>query len=97
MYLAAALGLALAAGWWARRETGVTPNPLANASFQRLTSFDGSELDAAVSPDGRFVVFVSNREGPYDVWVTQVGTGAFTNLTKGTVPYILIDAIRNVG
>jgi Tol biopolymer transport system component len=59
------------------------PNPLANASFTRLTNFDGTERSAVVSPDGRFVAFRADREGPLDVWLAQVGTGRFTNLTKG--------------
>jgi Tol biopolymer transport system component len=102
--LAWALGGAMAgallvtAAWWQGGRSDTVPqNPLAGATFQRLTSSEASELDAAISPDGRFVVFVSNRDGPYDAWVTQVGTGALTNVTKGTIPYILNDEIRNVG
>jgi Tol biopolymer transport system component len=58
-------------------------NPLADARPVRLTDFDGEELDAAISPDGKFMVFLSNRDGPLDVFVGQIGSGAFTNLTKG--------------
>ena len=49
----------------------------------RLTDFEGEEVDAAISPDGKFMVFLSNRDGPLDVFVSQIGSGAFTNLTKG--------------
>ena len=58
-------------------------NPLADARPVRLTDFEGEELDAAISPDGKFMVFLSNRDGPLDVFVGQIGSGAFTNLTKG--------------
>ena len=58
-------------------------NPLADARPVRLTDFDGEELDAAISPDGKFVVFLSNRDGPLDVFVSQIGSEVFTNLTKG--------------
>jgi Tol biopolymer transport system component len=58
-------------------------NPLADARPVRLTDFDGEEVDAAISPDGKFMVFLSNRDGPLDVFVSQIGSGAFTNLTKG--------------
>jgi serine/threonine protein kinase/Tol biopolymer transport system component len=58
-------------------------NPLENASFSRFTNFEGTERSAAVSPDGRFVAFRSDRDGPLDVWLGQVGTGRFVNLTKG--------------
>jgi serine/threonine protein kinase/Tol biopolymer transport system component len=58
-------------------------NPLADARPVRLTDFEGEEVDAAISPDGKFMVFLSNRDGPLDVFVGQIGSGAFTNVTKG--------------
>jgi serine/threonine protein kinase len=58
-------------------------NPLADAHPVRLTDFEGEEVDAAISPDGKFIVFLSNRDGPLDVFVSQIGSGVFTNLTKG--------------
>jgi serine/threonine protein kinase/Tol biopolymer transport system component len=65
------------------RTSPSSDNPLANARFTRLTDFDGTEIDAAISPDGRFVAFVSDRDGPFDVWLGQVGSGIFRNLTLG--------------
>ncbi len=83
----AAVALLLAAGgvteWLAHRPSAAEANPLANATFTRLTDFEGVERDAAISPDGRFVAFLSNRGGPLDIWVTQVGTGSAVNLTQG--------------
>src|SRR5579871_1778240 len=70
-------------GWLARRPSQGESNPLANATFTRLTDFEGVERDAAISPDGRFVAFLSNRNGPLDIWVSQVGTGSAVNLTQG--------------
>jgi Tol biopolymer transport system component len=70
-------------GWLAHRPSAAEANPLANATFTRLTDFEGVERDAAISPDGRFVAFLSNRSGPLDIWVTQVGTGSAVNLTQG--------------
>jgi Tol biopolymer transport system component len=58
-------------------------NPLADAQAVRLTDFEGEEADAAISPDGKFVVFLSNRDGPLDVFISQIGSGVVTNLTKG--------------
>jgi Tol biopolymer transport system component len=58
-------------------------NPLDNALFTRFTNFEGTERSGVISPDGRFVAFRSDRDGPMDVWVGQVGTGRFVNLTKG--------------
>ena len=58
-------------------------NPLAGATYTRFTDWEGSELDAAISRDGKFVAFVSDRDGPFDIWLGQVGGGGFLNLTKG--------------
>ena len=74
------------AGWLGHRPPADIVNPLANAKFTRLTDFEGVERDAAISPDGRFVAFLSNRSGPLDIWVTQVGTGSAVNLTQGKAP-----------
>src|SRR5262245_33894346 len=58
-------------------------NPLADARPVHVTDFEGEEVDAAISPDGKFIVFLSNLDGPLDVFVSQLGSGVFTNLTKG--------------
>jgi len=76
-----------ALSWWGMQRIGGNANevvnPLANARFSRLTDFAGDELDAAISPDGRFAAFVSDRDGQFDVWVGQIGSGAFSNVTLG--------------
>jgi Tol biopolymer transport system component/predicted Ser/Thr protein kinase len=84
-FLAGALLLAAGGitGWLAHRPSAADASPLANAMFTRLTDFEGVERDAAISPDGRFVAFLSNRSGPLDIWVSQVGTGSAVNLTQG--------------
>jgi len=74
----------LAAAWFERRRSSrAFENPLIDAKFSRLTDFEGSELQAEISPDGKFVAFLSDRDGPFDVWLSQVGTGRFLNLTQG--------------
>ena len=70
-------------GWFARHTPEAGESPLVNATFTRLTDFEGVERDAAISPDGRFVAFLSNRGGPQDIWVGQVGAGSAVNLTQG--------------
>ena len=95
--LAGALVLAALTGigvWSWQARNSVPDNPLANAQFTRFTDFDGAENDAAISRDGRFVVFRSDRDGPMDTWVSQVGSGRFVNLTRGTRPSVLV---RNAG
>jgi Tol biopolymer transport system component len=90
--MAAVALVAGAAGWFALRPTALADDPLANAQFTRLTDFEST--DAAISRDGKFVAFRSDRDGPMDTWVSQVGTGRFLNLTHGTRASIFI---RNMG
>jgi Tol biopolymer transport system component len=59
----------------------IPPDPLANARFTRLTDWEGTEGAAAISPDGKFVAFLADRDGRFGLWVSQVGTGRFVNLT----------------
>ncbi len=72
-------------------------NPLAGARYTRFTDWEGSEFDAAISPDGKFVAFLSDRAGPFDAWVGQVGGGEFLNLTRGQFPELANPLVRNVG
>ena len=72
-------------------------NLLAEARFVRLTDFEGTEHAAVISRDGRFVAFLSDRDGPIDVWVTQPGTGRFTNLTRGSLSELVNPDIRVLG
>jgi len=63
------------------RPPAAPANPLEKAHFSRVTDFES--VEAAISPDGRFVAFISDHDGPFDVWLTQVGTGRLINLTRG--------------
>ncbi|HEX2489434.1 MAG TPA: protein kinase, partial [Blastocatellia bacterium] len=83
--------------WRIQRSDERWENPLANAHIERITDFPGAENDAAVSPDGKFILFLSNRDGPFDAWVNQIGSGAFLNLTKGRFPELAHEEVRTVG
>ncbi len=72
-----------AAVWETLRPAATLANPLEKAHFTRVTDFES--VEAAISPDGRFVAFISDHDGPFDVWLTQVGTGRAINLTQGKV------------
>src|SRR5438874_1282196 len=90
-----ALASALA-GWGVRRLNPAPDNPLSNATFTRLTNFEGDEAEAALSPDGKFAAFLSDRDGPLDVWLTPVGSGRFSNLTRDShMPGLR--PVRNLG
>src|ERR1700722_329755 len=80
--------------WEMSRPEAAPANPLEKARFTRVTDF--KSVEAAISPDGRFVAFVSDHDGPFDVWLTQVGTGRVTNLTQGKVGP-LPGPLRSVG
>jgi Tol biopolymer transport system component len=56
----------------------------AGAAPRRLTDHPGLDYDAALSPDGRFVVFTSERRGNPDLYVLEVGSSA--------QPRLLIDS-----
>jgi Tol biopolymer transport system component len=92
--LAAALAIAVL---WFQRAEYFWRSPIANARFQAVTDFDGVEQTAAVSRDGHFVAFLSDRDGQMDVWVTQVGSGQFHNLTRGTAPELVNPSVRTLG
>ena len=72
-------------------------NPLAGSTFTQLTNFDGSEIDAALSPDGRFVAFMSDRDGPFHVWLKQLSTGSLKNLTPDAPDQRNAGPLRHVG
>ncbi|HEX7981532.1 MAG TPA: hypothetical protein VF461_23170, partial [Gemmatimonadaceae bacterium] len=78
----------LAASWRARWE---------RAHIERITDFPGSEVDAAISPDGRLVSFLADRDSVFDAFVSPVGSGRFENLTHGRLPQLFNEDVRNVG
>jgi Tol biopolymer transport system component len=80
---------------WLRQTEYFWKNPIANARFLTITDFEGVGDAAALSRDGHFVAFLSNRDGQTDVWLTQVGSGEFHNLTHGSMPGLSNPLIRN--
>jgi Tol biopolymer transport system component len=95
----AAVGAALAigAGVWLQRTEYFWRSPIADARFHAVTDFEGVEQAAAVSRDGQLVAFLSDRDGPMDVWLTQVGSGQFHNLTHGNAPELVNPSVRSLG
>ena len=74
--------------WQLRRADYFWRNPMAGARTERVTDFEGEEADVAISPDGKFIVFLADRAGRFDVWLNQIGTSAFVNVTKGMIPTV---------
>ena len=83
VWILMAAALLIGGGLWLRRTEYFWRNPIANVRFQTVTDFGGVARDAAVSRDGHFIAFLSDRDGQMDVWVTQAGSGEFHNLTHG--------------
>ena len=86
--LGAALVAALVAGivlWTVSRRSAIVQNPLSNATFTRLTDFEGDETNPAISPDGKFVAFIADRSGAHDIWLIQANGGSVTNVTQGRI------------
>ena len=82
--VAAVAALVAAGGVWRLwQQDYFWQNPLADATPERLTDFEGDEMDAAISPDGKVTAFLSDRDGPIDVWVSQIRSGPFVNITNG--------------
>jgi Tol biopolymer transport system component len=94
---AAGAALAIGAFLWLRSTEYFWRSPIADARVQVVTDFDGVEQAAAVSRDGRYVAFLSDRDGTTDVWVTQVGSGESHNLTRGSVPELVNPSLRPLG
>jgi len=94
---AAAVALVAGASLWFQNAEYFWRSPIAGARFQILTDFDGVEQAATVSRDGHFVAFLSDRGGQMDVWVTQVGSGEFHNLTRGSATDLVNPELRSPG
>jgi serine/threonine protein kinase/Tol biopolymer transport system component len=71
-------------------------DPLARARVLRLTDFAGTEQAAAISRDGRFAAFLAAHDGHLDVWLTEIGTNRYRNLTEGKFQQLRNPEIRTV-
>ena len=76
----------VAAAWQVFGPMNPLEDPLANARFTLLTNWEGAEEGAEISPDGMFVAFLADATGEFNLWLGQVGTGRFSNLTTGLPP-----------
>ena len=56
------------------------PQPTA-MHFRTVTNFAGVQAQPSLSPDGRSVAFVSNRNGHYDIYVGLISGGSLVQIT----------------
>ena len=95
--VATAVVLATVVSLWLQKTEYFWRNPISDGRFQTITDFDGVAQAAAVSRDGHLVAFLSDRDGQMDVWVTQVGSGQFHNLTRGSAQELVNPSVRSLG
>jgi Tol biopolymer transport system component len=82
---------------WRGSATDDAGDVLSAVRFLPLTNSGGISNAAALSRDGRYAAFLSDRDGRMDVWVTQIGTGQFYNRTADAPRELVNAAIRTVG
>ena len=76
----AVAAVAAAAGWFASRQMGAATPPVFDRVV-RLVSTPAHEFGPVISPDGKWVAYLSNARGPTDVWVKFIAGGDPANLT----------------
>ncbi len=78
----AVLAVAFAATWWLIRPPAGGPVP--PSKLTPLTFDSGLTYQPSISPDGKFVVFASDRagQGNLDLWTLQIGAGEPVQLTS---------------
>jgi Tol biopolymer transport system component len=98
--LAAAAILAAVAvlvfGLLRRAPDHVLRDPLTEAKVTRLTDIEGTEQAASISRDGRLVAFLADRDGHPDVWLTEIGSNHYRNLTNGQFRQLRNPEIRSL-
>ncbi len=67
-------GLGLSVTWLRRSEP-------THMRFRAVTTFAGVQAQPALSPDGRSVAFVSNRDGDYDIYMGLISGGPLIKIT----------------
>ena len=82
--LAAAAAIVLmAAGagatWWYLRQRA---QPATTFDLERLSSEGGAVFNPAISPDGKLLVYASDREGAFDLYVRQINGREAVRLTR---------------
>ena len=74
------IGLAAGAGVVA----WLGPKPAPAPPLIRPLTFSGKDYAPSVSPDGRTIAFVSERDGRQRIWIKQIETGAENPVTEGS-------------
>jgi serine/threonine protein kinase len=82
--------LLLAVGLIYRKQlwhSGLAESGLHDLRITSLT-FSGDVLSSQISPDGKYVVYVSSARGKYTLWVRQIETGSAVQVIPSTVDFL---------
>ena len=82
LLLGIAIGALAASLLFRRTSPGSEGDAASTTRFVPITNFSGMETQPSLSPDGRSVAFVSNRDGFHDIWVGLVGGGRLVRITN---------------
>jgi len=74
---------ATAVGWFAGSRRGAAEVPTFDRMI-RLVSTAAHEFGPVISPDGKWVAYLSNARGPTDIWVKFIAGGDPINLTASS-------------
>ena len=80
--LAAAVVTALGVWIWFRRPAPLAPDPLSTMEIKRLTA-TGNSGAAAITPDGKYVAYVTRAAGKQRIQLMQVATGTDVQILEG--------------
>jgi Tol biopolymer transport system component len=97
VWVALAVVAAAALGWILTYATPAWRSPLDEARFTRVADFPGFEQAAGLSRDGHLVAFIGEQEGHHDVWISELGSGHYRNLTRGVTLELVNPSIRTLG
>jgi len=74
------LAIVAVAGWW-RAASSSDAVSEKTWTFSPVTRLPGLEIQPSLSPDGRFVVYASNIDGDWDIYLLRIGGDNPINLT----------------
>jgi len=74
------LAIVAAAGWW-RAAGSIDAVRETTWTFSPVTRLPGLEIQPSLSPDGRYVVYASNIDGDWDIYLLRLGGDNPINLT----------------
>jgi len=85
----AGLALGLGIGWFIGVRSSVLappPAPPTNTQLIQLTEWEGVSQQASWSPNGKSIVFSSDREGNLDIWTMTLPGGEAKRITNSEAP-----------